>query len=80
VTRSGGVEAFVAALACDCLELLGGDDRLLLRRCADERCTRLFLDRSRGRRRRWCDMKGCGDRAKAAAYRRRRRAPSGAGG
>jgi predicted RNA-binding Zn ribbon-like protein len=49
------------------------DRRALLRRCDDPKCTRLFIDRSRGGRRRWCDMKGCGDRAKAAAYRRRHR-------
>ncbi len=74
VTRSGGIEAVLAELACDCLELVAGPDRERLRRCDDARCTRLFVDRSRGARRRWCDMKGCGDRAKAAAYRRRRRA------
>jgi predicted RNA-binding Zn ribbon-like protein len=45
-----------------------------LRRCDGARCTRLFVDRSRDGRRRWCEMKGCGDRAKAAAYRQRRRA------
>ncbi|PYC65712.1 hypothetical protein C7C45_27955 [Micromonospora arborensis] len=32
--------------------------------------------RSRGARRRWCGMRGCGDRAKAAAYRQRRRTPT----
>jgi predicted RNA-binding Zn ribbon-like protein len=74
VRRSGDVQAVLAAVAVDALDLLGGPDRALLRHCADERCTRLFVDRSRGGRRRWCDMKGCGDRAKAAAYRRRRRA------
>jgi predicted RNA-binding Zn ribbon-like protein len=72
VTRSGTVDAVLAALACDCLELVAGPDGERLRRCDGERCTRLFVDRSRGGRRRWCDMKGCGDRAKAAAYRRRR--------
>ncbi len=71
VTRTGTVEAVLAELACDCLALLGSEQRTLLRRCADPKCTRLFIDRSRGRRRRWCDMKGCGDRAKAAVYRQR---------
>ena len=77
LTRTGTVDALLATLAGDCLELLGSDDRDLLRRCADARCTRLFVDRSRGRRRRWCDMKGCGDRAKAASYRQRRRTRDG---
>jgi predicted RNA-binding Zn ribbon-like protein len=73
VTRAGSIEAVLAVLARDCLDLFAGPDRALLRYCDDPNCTRLFVDRSRGRRRRWCDMKGCGDRAKAAAYRRRRR-------
>jgi predicted RNA-binding Zn ribbon-like protein len=77
VSRTGDLGAVLAALAADCLDLLGGPDRDRLARCADARCTRLFVDRSRGRRRRWCDMKGCGDRAKAAAYRRRRRVAGG---
>lgn len=73
VHRTGDFEAVLAALAEDCLDLLGGPDRLALRGCADPACTRLYIDRSRGQRRRWCGMKGCGDRAKAAAYRQRRR-------
>lgn len=72
--RSGGLDAVLAAIARDCIELLAGPDRALLHWCADPTCTRPFVDRSRGTRRRWCGMRGCGDRAKAAAYRRRRAA------
>ena len=68
----GDVDAVLAVLARDCLSLFDSPDRQALRWCASPRCTRPFIDRSRGQRRRWCDMKGCGDRAKAAAYRRRR--------
>ena len=32
-------------------------------------CGWLFIDSSRGRRRRWCSMKTCGNQAKAARYR-----------
>jgi predicted RNA-binding Zn ribbon-like protein len=28
----------------------------------------VFLDESRGKRRRWCDMNDCGSRAKARRY------------
>ncbi|WP_101848318.1 CGNR zinc finger domain-containing protein [Zhihengliuella sp. ISTPL4] len=42
-----------------------------LRFCDGQDCTRPFVDASRGHTRRWCGMAGCGDRAKAAAYRRR---------
>lgn len=36
--------------------------------CADPSCGWLFLDNSRNRSRRWCDMKNCGNRAKARRY------------
>jgi predicted RNA-binding Zn ribbon-like protein len=71
--RYGDTDAVLALLARDCLDLFDSPDRAALRWCADATCTRAFIDRSRGQRRRWCGMKGCGDRAKAAAYRRRRR-------
>jgi predicted RNA-binding Zn ribbon-like protein len=74
VRRTGDVTAVLALLARDLLELIGGPDRAALRWCADPACTRVFVDHSRGHRRRWCGMRGCGDRAKAAAYRERRRA------
>ena len=74
VRREGDLAAALSAIARDGLALLELDDPTALRFCADERCTRPFLDRSRGGRRRWCGMAGCGDRAKAAAYRARHRA------
>ena len=73
VRHSGGLDAALAALAVDVVDLHGDADRDLLGWCAGPRCTRPFVDRSRGRRRRWCGMRGCGDRAKAAAYRARHR-------
>lgn len=73
VHREGGVSAMLAVIARDCLDLHDDADGPLLRWCADASCTRPFVDRSRGHRRRWCGMKGCGDRAKAAAYRQRHR-------
>jgi predicted RNA-binding Zn ribbon-like protein len=38
-----------------------------------DRCGWFFVDSSRGRRRRWCSMKTCGNQAKAARYRASRR-------
>jgi predicted RNA-binding Zn ribbon-like protein len=40
----------------------------LVRRCANPSCVLVFLDNSKSRRRRWCDMSTCGNRAKAAAH------------
>jgi predicted RNA-binding Zn ribbon-like protein len=39
--------------------------------CASETCRWLFVDRSPGGRRRWCDMSTCGNRAKVARHRAR---------
>lgn len=47
-----------------------------LRVCDAERCGWLFLDLSRNRSRRWCDMRSCGNRAKARRHYQRRRAAS----
>lgn len=51
-----------------------------VRECAAETCGWLFLDRSRNRTRRWCDMRICGNRAKARRHysllTRSRRRPS----
>jgi predicted RNA-binding Zn ribbon-like protein len=74
VRRTGDLDAVLALLARDLLDLLAGPERSALRWCADPQCTRVVVDRSRGGRRRWCGMRGCGDRAKAAAYRQRQRA------
>lgn len=46
-----------------------------VRSCANPRCRRVFFDGSRNGSRRWCEMRGCGNRAKAARF-RARRAPS----
>jgi predicted RNA-binding Zn ribbon-like protein len=45
-------------------ELLTSEKRLRVRECSSETCTWLFLDLSKNGRRRWCEMKTCGNRAK----------------
>lgn len=52
--------------------LLEHGDFSLLRRCENPRCVLYFYDTTRNGRRRWCSMAGCGSRAKAAAYYRRK--------
>ncbi len=44
-----------------------------LRVCANESCSWAFFDSSRTGRRKWCDMTTCGNRAKAARHRERRK-------
>lgn len=53
--------------------LLAEGDLSLLRHCDNPKCVLYFYDTTRNGRRRWCSMAGCGSRAKAAAYYRRRR-------
>jgi len=48
-----------------------------LRICASDDCRWRFVDRSPAGRRRWCDMRTCGNRAKVAAHRERVRAAQG---
>ena len=55
-------------VAWSAASLLTSDDAPLVRRCASERCGWLFVDRSRNRSRRWCDMKSCGNSAKARRH------------
>jgi predicted RNA-binding Zn ribbon-like protein len=55
-------------------ELLTSPARERLRECAAPDCAWLFLDASRNRSRRWCDMSVCGNRAKARRHYRRERA------
>lgn len=45
------------------------DELSRVRRCADQRCGRVFQDETKNGRRRWCDMATCGNRAKAARHR-----------
>jgi predicted RNA-binding Zn ribbon-like protein len=51
----------------------GGADRLRI--CANDGCRYLFVDRSPAGRRRWCDMRTCGNQAKVARHRARHRSP-----
>mgnify|MGYP001061229513 CR=1 FL=1 len=47
------------------------DELPRVRRCAGSDCSRVFHDATRNGARRWCDMSGCGNRAKAARHRAR---------
>jgi len=53
--------------------LLTSDRLSRVRRCAAEDCDWLFLDESRNRSRRWCDMTLCGNRNKVRRFRETRR-------
>lgn len=67
-------EAVLATVARDAVDLLSSDVMKRVRTCADDHCSVLFVDMSRPGKRRWCAMKGCGNKVKKAAYRKRLRA------
>lgn len=56
-------------------ELLTSEALGSVRECALETCAWLFLDRSKNQKRRWCDMKVCGNRSKARRHYRKTRKP-----
>ena len=49
-------------------DLLVSEEFRRVKKCADPICGWLFLDISRNRSRRWCDMRDCGNRAKASRF------------
>jgi predicted RNA-binding Zn ribbon-like protein len=53
--------------------LLTSPDVTHVRECSFHTCRWLFLDRSKNHTRRWCDMKICGNRAKAQRFYARQR-------
>jgi predicted RNA-binding Zn ribbon-like protein len=59
------LEPFVHSVASD------ATDRF--RVCANDGCRWVFYDESRAGRRRWCNMASCGNRAKAARHRARKK-------
>jgi predicted RNA-binding Zn ribbon-like protein len=68
------VAGALAVVARAAVELLSSPERKLIRECAAApACSLLYLDRSRGARRLWCEMQRCGSRAKMANYRQRAR-------
>ena len=52
----------------DAAELLVSGEMQRVGRCCGEHCDWLYLDTSRNRSRRWCDMQSCGNRAKARRH------------
>ncbi len=62
------------SIARSAAELLTSDEVRQVGQCADDRgCGWLFVDASRNHSRRWCSIKGCGNRAKARRHYARKR-------
>jgi predicted RNA-binding Zn ribbon-like protein len=64
--------ALLGAVARDAVELLTDPvARAGLRQCEGDNCPIVYVDSSRGRRRRWCSSEVCGNRERVARHRRR---------
>jgi len=74
----GSAKSLLTTLAHEAIRLFGGEQADRIRQCESGTCALIFLDHSRSGDRRWCSMSGCGNRAKVADFRRRKRLESGA--
>jgi predicted RNA-binding Zn ribbon-like protein len=73
VTTCEGVDSTIARLLSIVHESMGSGTWERLKACPADDCLWAFYDRSRNHSRTWCEMEDCGNRAKARAYRERRR-------
>lgn len=78
VWADGGraLDSMLWPIARSAADLLTGGDVVAVRECAGRGCGWLFIDTSRNRTRRWCDMRTCGNRAKARRHHERVRIAS----
>jgi predicted RNA-binding Zn ribbon-like protein len=73
VRRWEGPDELLRPIAEAAADLVCLVDFRLIRGCEGFPCTLLFLDRTKAHIRRWCSMAVCGNRAKAAAHRAKKR-------
>jgi len=71
VQRWDSPDALLIPIAETLARFVCTDDILNVKACQRHPCTLLFVDRTRGRARRWCSMAVCGNRAKQATHRNR---------
>ncbi|HEX9747688.1 MAG TPA: ABATE domain-containing protein [Methylomirabilota bacterium] len=68
-----GVDGVAWWVARSAAELLASRDLTGVLECAGYDCGRLFMDGTKNRSRRWCDMASCGNRAKGRRHYERRK-------
>ncbi len=64
----GAATAPLDTIARSAVELLASADLGRVRVCSSDGCDWLFVDQTRNGSRRWCEMKACGNRAKARRH------------
>jgi len=73
-SAADGLQRVLFAVLTSAADLLASERLGRVRECASAECTWLFVDESRNRSRRWCDMSACGNRMKARRHYQRARA------
>jgi predicted RNA-binding Zn ribbon-like protein len=71
--RGNDLQSPLWPIAHSAAELLTSPDVHRVRECGSDSCAWLFVDQSKNRTRRWCDMKVCGNREKARRHYERAR-------
>ena len=69
--EDGVIEAILGPIALSALTMLSQADLTRVKQCGGEHCGWLFFDTTKNKRRRWCEMEVCGNRAKQKAHRAR---------
>jgi predicted RNA-binding Zn ribbon-like protein len=70
----GAVETILGPITLSALTLLAQSDLSRIKQCQGDHCGWLFFDTTKNKRRRWCEMEVCGNRAKQKAHRARAQA------
>lgn len=71
VARGDGAASLLGPVAEAAAQLLAEGDFALVRQCEHPDCILWFYDRTKSHKRRWCSMAQCGNRHKAAQFRKR---------
>ena len=66
------LDGVLIAITRSAADLLVSESLARVKQCTDSNCGWLFLDTSKNRSRRWCDMTDCGNRAKANRFYKRK--------
>lgn len=69
--RGDNLASPLAPVVTSAIDLLTSSDADRVRSCAADACEWLFMDTTKNRTRRWCDMKVCGNREKVRRFRER---------
>lgn len=71
--RRDALDSVLWPVVWSTLDLLTSEKLALVRECTSPDCSSLFIDTSKNHSRRWCNMKVCGNRAKAIRHYQRKK-------